>query len=141
MVDIEAWCLPCQEPHRVDKCPQRYEDSPNIMNFIDMICVFQEEQVTQEHINEARRRGEREGRLMALNQLTDDQEKELRRREYLTYTRRNKASAPPSQPDTPLPSAKKVAPPPPPPIRELLPKPTPADEIQLNIDVASMFGN
>jgi hypothetical protein len=48
-----------------------------------------------------------------LNQLTDDQKKELRRREYLTYTRRNKASAHPSQPDTPLPSAEKVAPPPP----------------------------
>jgi hypothetical protein len=75
-----------------------------------------------------------------LNQLTDDQKKELRRREYLTYTRRNKASAPPSQPDTPLPSAEKVAPPPPPLVHELLPKPTPADEIQLNIDVASMFG-
>jgi hypothetical protein len=51
--------LPCQEPHREDECPQRDEDSPNDMNFMDMICVFQEEQVTQEHINEARRRGER----------------------------------------------------------------------------------
>jgi hypothetical protein len=75
-----------------------------------------------------------------LNQLTNDQKKELRRREYLTYTRRNKASAPPSQPDTPLPSTEKVAPPPPPPVREFLPKPTPADDIQLNVDVASMFG-
>jgi hypothetical protein len=75
-----------------------------------------------------------------LNQLTNDQKKELRRREYLTYTRRNKASSPPSQPDTPLPSVEKVAPPPPPLVHEFLPNPTPADEIQLNIDVASMFG-
>jgi hypothetical protein len=58
----------------------------------------------------------------------------------LTYTGRNKASTPPSHPNTPLPSAEKVAPPPPPPVHELFPKPTPTDEIQLNIDVASMFG-
>jgi hypothetical protein len=71
--------------------------------------------------------------------LTDDQKKELKRREILVYRRKN-ASAPPSQPDTPLPPAEKVAPPPPPPVCELLPKPTPADDIQLNIDVANMFG-
>jgi hypothetical protein len=137
-VDIEAWCLPCQEPHREDECPRRDEDYPDDINF--MICNFNDEQVTQEQINEARRIGEREGRLWALNKLTDDQKKELRRREILTYTRRKNASAPPSQPDTPLPSAEKVAPPPPPPVCELLPKPTPTDDIQLNIDVASMFG-
>jgi hypothetical protein len=38
-VDIEAWCLPCQEPHREDECPRRDEDSPDDMNFMDMICV------------------------------------------------------------------------------------------------------
>jgi hypothetical protein len=74
-----------------------------------------------------------------LNQLTNDQNKELRTREYLTYTRRNKASSPPSHPDTPLPSAEKVAPPPPPPVHDFLPKTTCADEIHLNIDVVSMF--
>jgi hypothetical protein len=79
------------------------------------------------------------GRLWALNQLTVDQKKEFRRREYLTYTRRNKASAPPSQCDTPIPSEKKVSTPLPPPLHELLPKPTSTDEIQLNIDVAAMF--
>jgi hypothetical protein len=106
-----------------------------------MICNFDHEQVTQEQINEARRIGEREGRLQALNKfLTDDQKKELSRREIMTYTRRNKASASPSQTDTPLPSPEKVAPPPPPPICELLPKPTPINDIQLKIDVASMFG-
>jgi hypothetical protein len=110
------------------------------MNFMDMICNFQEEEVTQEQIDEARRQGEREGRLWALNQLTDNQRKELRKREYLTYTRRNKASAPPSQPTTPPPSTEKVVPPLPPPVHELLPKPTPTDEIQLNIDIATMFG-
>jgi hypothetical protein len=83
------------------------------MNFMDMICNFQEEEVTQEQIDEAIRHGEREGRLWALNQLTDDQRKEIRKREYFTYTRINKASSPPSQPATPPPSAKKVVPPPP----------------------------
>jgi hypothetical protein len=72
--------------------------------------------------------------------LTNDQRKELKKREYLTYTRRNKASAPPSQHATPPPSAEKVVPPPPPPIHELLPNPTPTNEIQLNINVATMFG-
>jgi hypothetical protein len=33
-----------------------------------------------------------------------------------------------------------VAPPPPPLVCKLLPKSTPIDDIQLNIDVASMFG-
>jgi hypothetical protein len=47
-VGIEAWCFPCQEPHREDECPRRDEDSPEDMNFINMICMFQEEQVTQE---------------------------------------------------------------------------------------------
>jgi hypothetical protein len=79
-----------------------------------MICNFEKEQVTQEQINEARRQGEREGIIWALNHLTDDQKKELRRRQYLNYTRRNEVSSPPPQPDTPLPSTEKVAPPPPP---------------------------
>ena len=35
-VDVEAWCLPCQEPHMEDKCPRRDEDSPDDMNFIDL---------------------------------------------------------------------------------------------------------
>jgi len=63
---------------------------------MDIILVFQEDQVTQEQINESRRKGEREEILQALNQSTYDQKKELRRMEYLTYTRRNKASATPS---------------------------------------------
>jgi hypothetical protein len=71
--------------------------------------------------------------------LTDDQRKELRRREILTYRRKN-SPTPSSQPDTPLPPAEKVAPPPPPPVCELLPKTTPTVDIQLNIDVANMFG-
>ena len=106
-----------------------------------MICNFNNEYITQEHINEARRIGEREGRLRALNKLTDDQKKELRRREYLNYTRINKNAFPPSQHDTPLPSTEKVAPPPPPLVHEFLPEPAPTDEIELNIDVATMFGN
>jgi hypothetical protein len=84
-----------------------------------MICNFEKEQVTQEQINEARRQGEREGIIRALNRLTDDRKKELRRRQYLNYTRRNEVSAPPPQPDTPLPSAEKVAPPPPPPFLQV----------------------
>jgi hypothetical protein len=72
--------------------------------------------------------------------LTDDQRKELKKREYLTYTRINKASTPPSQLSTPPPLAEKVVPPPPPIVHEFLPKTTPTNEIQLNIDVATMFG-
>jgi hypothetical protein len=63
------------------------------MNFMDMICNLQEE-VIQEQIDEARRQGEREGRLQVLNQLTNNQRKELGKREYLTYTRRNEYSTP-----------------------------------------------
>jgi hypothetical protein len=59
----------------------------------------------------------------------------------LTYTRINKASSPPSQPTTSPPSIEKVVPPLPPPVHELLPNPTPIeDEIQLNIDIVTMFG-
>jgi hypothetical protein len=69
--------------------------------------------------------------------------------EFLTYTRRNKASVPPSQPSSPPhleetsppPSTEKVVPPFPPPVHDLLRNPTPTkDEIQLDIGVASMFG-
>jgi hypothetical protein len=74
-----------------------------------------------------------------LNKLTNDQKKELRRREIPVYRRKN-ASSPPSWPDTPLPPTEKVAPQPPPPVCEFPPKPTPANDIQLNIDVANMFG-
>jgi hypothetical protein len=59
--------------------------------------------------------------------------------EIITYRRKN-ASAPPSQLDTPLPPTEKVAPPPPLPVCEFLPKRTSTDDIQLNIDVANMFG-
>jgi hypothetical protein len=81
--------------------------------------------------------------------LTDDQRKELRKREFLAYTRRNKASIPSSQPSTlpqpgeisPPPSTKKVVPPLSPLVHELLLNPTSTkDEIQLNIYVVSMFG-
>jgi hypothetical protein len=64
-----------------------------------------------------------------LNQFTDDQKKELRRREYMTYTRGNKYLAPPYHPDTPLPLVEKVTPPPPPLVREFIPNPTHADDI------------
>jgi hypothetical protein len=55
--------------------------------------------------------------------LKNDQRKEIKKREYLTYTRRNKASTPTSYPDTPPSSIEKVVPPPPPLVHELLPKP------------------
>jgi hypothetical protein len=43
--------------------------------------------------------------------LTDDQRKKLRKREFSTYTRRNKTSIHPSQPST-LPYPEAIAPPP-----------------------------
>jgi hypothetical protein len=54
--------------------------------------------------------------------------------------RRKNALAPPSQPNTPLPSVGKVAPPPPSSVCEFLPKTTPIYDIQLNIYLANMFG-
>jgi len=66
----------------------------------------------------------------------------------LTYTRINKASVPLSQPYAPLqpeettpPSIEKVVPTLPPLVHDFIPNPTPTeDEIQLNIDIAPMFG-
>jgi hypothetical protein len=92
-----------------------------------------------------------------LNQLTEDQRKELKKREILTYARRNKIHFPPpqtsvhpppekqapSQPRKEAPSqpTEKVIPPPPPLVHDLLPKPTQVDEeIQLNIDIPTMIG-
>jgi hypothetical protein len=76
--------------------------------------------------------------MWSLNKLTDDQRKELRRRGILTY-RSNNSPNPPLQPETPLPISKKVAPPPPPSVCEFPLDLTPADDIQLNINVANMF--
>jgi hypothetical protein len=61
MVDTEALCLPCQEPHREDECSRRDEDSLDDMNFMDMIFVFHEEHVTrtdQRSQKTGRKRGE-----------------------------------------------------------------------------------
>ena len=72
MVDTEQilWLSLCQEYHREDECPQRDEYSSDSMIFMDMIYNFQEEEDTQEQIDKAKRQGEREGRLWALNKLT-----------------------------------------------------------------------
>ena len=35
-IDIEAWCLPCQEPHKEDECPRQDEYYPDDIKF--MIC-------------------------------------------------------------------------------------------------------
>jgi hypothetical protein len=69
MVDTEAWCLPCQEYHREDEFYRRDEDSFNNMNFMDMIYTFQEEQVTQEHINETKRSGGKKGETLGLESV------------------------------------------------------------------------
>jgi hypothetical protein len=53
-----------------------------------MIFNFNDEKVTQEQINEGRRIRERDGRIQALNKLTDDQKKELMRRDILTYRKK-----------------------------------------------------
>jgi hypothetical protein len=84
-----------------------------------------------------------------LNKLIDDQREELRKRDFLAYTGRNKASIPSSQlfalpqlgETASPPFKKKVVPRLPLLVHEFLPKPTPTkDEIQLNIDVATMSG-
>ena len=65
----------------------------------------------------------------------DEASKErLRKKEILTYSRRNKASAS-------LPPAAKIVPPPPPPVRDLPPQlPSASEDLHLNIDVPNMIG-
>jgi hypothetical protein len=67
----------------------------------------------------------------------DEASKErLRKKEILTYSRRNKA------PMAPPPASKIVPPPPPPLVHDFLPQPTPTiEDLHLNIDVTNMMGN
>jgi hypothetical protein len=55
------WCSPCEAPHLEYECPQRDEDSFDSIKFMDMICNFREEDITQEKNDEVRKRGAREG--------------------------------------------------------------------------------
>jgi hypothetical protein len=98
--------------------------------------------ITQEQLEEVRKRGAKKGQLRVLNQLDENTENEMRKKEILTYARRNKAQVPPPQAkEAPPQPMKEVSPPPPPSVHDYLPKPTPTDEeLQLNIDVSAMMG-
>ena len=77
-IDESQWCSPCQEPHPNEECPRREEDSPNSMNFIDTIFSFQDEEfldITQEQLEEVRKRGATQGRLQLLNQMDENMKK------------------------------------------------------------------
>jgi len=52
---------------------------------------------TQEQLEEVRKRGARKGQLRVLNQLDENNENGIRKKEILTYARRNKAPVPPPQ--------------------------------------------
>jgi hypothetical protein len=122
------------------------------MNFIDTIFSLQDDEyvdITQEQLEEVRKRGARKGRLRVLSQLDENTKNELRKKEILTYARRNKAPVPPPPAPVPPPQAKEappqptkeVPPPPPPSMHDLLPKPMPTnEELRLNIDVSAMIG-
>jgi len=105
-------------------------------------------------LDEFRKRGAREGRNKVLNKLTEDQRKELKKRETMTCARRNitHVSLPqalvhppqkkqdPSQPikEAPPKLTEKVSPPL---VRDLLLRPKHEyKEIELNIDVPTMIG-
>jgi hypothetical protein len=69
-VDIEYWCLPCQEPHKEYEFPRKDEYYPDDINF--MIFNLNDEKTVQDMVDKARKIGEREGRLRALSKLAGD---------------------------------------------------------------------
>jgi hypothetical protein len=132
------WCLPCNEAHSEEECPRRAKEegtgSAHQMNFIDTIFACQDDEyvdITPEQLEEVRKRGSRKGRLRALNQLDENTKNKLRKKEILTYARRNRASAPvppPQAKEDPPQLVKEVPLPPPPSMHNLLPKPVPTNE-------------
>jgi hypothetical protein len=69
------------------------------MNFIDTIFSLQYDEyvhITLEQLEEVGKRGAKKGRLKALNQLDENTKNELRKKEILTYARRNIVPVPPT---------------------------------------------
>jgi hypothetical protein len=76
------------------------------MNFIDTIFYLQDDEcidITQEKLEEIKKRGVRKGQLRVLSQLDENVKNKLRKKEILTYGRRNKSLVPlPPAPVLPL---------------------------------------
>jgi hypothetical protein len=73
-------------------------------------------QITPEQLEEVRKRGARKGWHRALNQLDENTKNELRKKEILTYARRNRVPVPPPLATVPPPQVKED---PPQPIKEV----------------------
>lgn len=130
MVNTEEfpWCSPCNEAHSENKSPiQTKEEGSGYadqMNFIDTIFSLQDNEyvhITLEKLEEVRKRGARKGQLRVLNQL-DENTKNLRKKEILTYARRNRVLVPPPPAPVPPPQAKEDLPQQ---IKEVPPSPPP----------------
>ena len=81
------WCLPCQEPHSKDECPRlREEEYPcpmDKLNFIDIVVTLQDDEhidITEEILEEIRKRAVRRARLEVLNQMDEGLKEKLRKR-------------------------------------------------------------
>jgi hypothetical protein len=105
MVNMEGslWCLPCEEPHWEHEClRQREEEDPGSadqLNFIDTTYTLEDDEyidITKELLEEVRKRAARRARLEILNQMDEALKERLRKKEILTYSRRNKVPASPS---------------------------------------------
>jgi hypothetical protein len=70
--------------------------------------------ITEEQLEEVRKRATRQARLEILNQMDEGLKDKLRKREILTYSRRNKVPFPHP------PVTKELPPPPPHPVHDLL---------------------
>ena len=110
------WCSPCNEAHSENESPRRTKEegscSVDQMNFIDTIFSLQYNEyvhITLEKLEEVKKRGARKGQLRVLNQL-DENTKNLRKKEILTYARRNRVLVPPPPAPVPPPQAKEDLP-------------------------------
>jgi hypothetical protein len=92
--------------------------------------------VTLEQLEKSKQEAARKARLEVLNLMDEESREKLRKREYLTYSRRKKAPetspSDPKPPQTRPPLPLDTSPPPQP----TLPK---NDDIDLNIDMASIL--
>jgi hypothetical protein len=144
MINMEGspWHLPHEEPRWEVECPrQKEEEDPDFvdrLNFIDTVYAAESKEyidITEEQLEEVRKRAARQARLEILNQMDEASKERLRREYILAYSRKDKIVV------APPPTPKIVPPPPPPPVHDLPPQPTPTiEDFQLNIDVTNMMG-
>jgi hypothetical protein len=72
----------------------------DILNFIDAVFTHQDDEhidITKKQLEDIRNHEPRQARLEVLNQMDEDLKDKLRKKEVLTYSRRNKVSITPPQ--------------------------------------------